>query len=463
MSRIPAWWTVFTSELSDLWIGGKGLVLILLYSIILAVMVCIYSFNSELSLIPIKESVYEMLKNAMQVSMFAGLVFGADSLSGEREGNTLESLLLTPVSRRQIIVGKFLSGVSIWPVAYVLTMIFLNVLSQGDEVLIPAILWGLGTGTVMVFAYTALGMLVSFWSSSNRVSYFAGVGVYVLLLVSAELPGKSNGTASQFLQWINPMASVNYFLSRHLVNYEPVSLFWSWLISPVGFALLTLGLLFFYAAPSLRLEPGKTAWLWTRRLAQIIGLSGIVVLILITMLSISTSVALAQGQSEGLQISVDMDAAVVKTGDKVEYNTLVINHGSQTSPPLIVAMNVVSLDAEGDTVDPEDWAPKRTQYIETLAPGQSTSLHWIINTILEGNYMVYMVLIPKPQNLDSTSQEVGASGIHLTVRHFTRLNPGRVVPYAIGVPLSILMIIYFVNRARHSAINAGAQGLLNSV
>jgi ABC-type transport system involved in multi-copper enzyme maturation permease subunit len=452
---LPAWWLVFTREFSDLWVGGKALILILIYTIVLAVMVYVYSFNTELSLIPPKESVYEMLKNAMAVSMFVALVVGADTLSGERERNTFESLLLTPISRRQIITGKFLAALSIWPVAYAIAIPFMNVLSQGDEVLIPAILWGLGTGTVMVVAFTALGMLVSFWSSSNKVSYFASLGIYVLLLVPAELPGTSSGAAGQFLQWINPMASVNHFLSKHLVNYEPLSLFWSWLIAPAVLAILSFGTLFFYAGPGLRLEPGKNSWPWAKKLVRAIGLGSMVVLILI--LSISASPAFAQGQPSDLQISIDLDAVVVKTGDKVEYNTVVTNNGPEASAPLIVAMNVVNLDAKGDTVDPEDWAPKRTQYIQSLAPGQSTSLHWIINTILEGNYMVYMVLIPEPQDSASTSQAVATSGIHLTVQPFTRLNPGGVLPYAIGAPLLILALIYFVNRSRNRSIDAGAQ------
>jgi hypothetical protein len=51
-----SWWLVFTRELADLWIGGKALNLILIYSVVLGVMVYIFSFNSELSLIPPKRS-----------------------------------------------------------------------------------------------------------------------------------------------------------------------------------------------------------------------------------------------------------------------------------------------------------------------------------------------------------------------------------------------------------------------
>jgi ABC-2 type transport system permease protein len=162
---------------------------------------------------------------ARQVQALASpgdVVIGADSLSGERERNTLESLLLTPLRRRQIVVGKFLACISPWPVAYLIAIPFMSVLSQGDEILVPAIIWGLITGTTLILAYTGLGMLVSFWSSSNKVSYFVSLGIYVLFLIPAQLPGRAQtGAAGQFLQWVNPLAAVNHFLSKHLVNMNP--------------------------------------------------------------------------------------------------------------------------------------------------------------------------------------------------------------------------------------------------
>jgi ABC-2 type transport system permease protein len=450
----PAWWLVFTRELADLWIGGKAFNMILIYSILLGVMVYVYSFNTELSLIPPKEAVYEMLKNAMAFCMFVGLVIGADSLSGERERSTLESLLLTPVSRRQIVTGKFLAGISSWPVAFLIAIPYLYVLSQGDEVLVPAILWGALTGTVLVLAYTGLGMLVSFWSSSNKVSYFVSLGIFVLLLVPAELPGKSAGAAGQFLQWINPMAAVNHFLSKHLVNYRPVSEFWTWLISSAVFLVLVSVLLFLYASPGLRIEGGRPSKLWLR-LTRAVGIS---VLLVCLLASPVVSVRALQGeQPSDLQITIDGDYKLVKTGDKVEFNTTVINNGAEASPPLIVAMNVINLDAAGDVVDPEDWSPQRTQYVESLAPGQTAEMHWIINTILEGDYMVYMVLIPEPDSPESTSQPVATSGIHLSVAPFTRLNPGGVLPYVVGVPLLVLVGTIILYRFRRRQVDEGGQ------
>ena len=214
-SALPAWWLVLIRELTDLWVGGKALVLIFIYTVFLSVVTYVIASNSELSLIPPKEMVYETIKNVMAVSLFIGLIIGADALSGERERNTLESLLLTPSSRRQIVVGKFLAAITFWPAAFIIAIPSFRLLSQGDEVFGQGLFWGGILGTVMVLAYVGLGMLVSFWSNSNKTSYFVSLGIYILFLVPAQLPGTAQtGVMGQFLQWVNPIAAVNHFLSK---------------------------------------------------------------------------------------------------------------------------------------------------------------------------------------------------------------------------------------------------------
>jgi hypothetical protein len=150
-----------------------------------------------------------------------------------------------------------------------------------------------------------------------------------------------------------------------------------------------------------------------------------------------------------------MEYITVKASDSIFFNTTVTNSGTAESVPLIVAMNIINLDAQGEIVDPEDWSPQRTQYIEHLAPGESTTLKWRVNALLDGDYMIYMVGLPQPGGPDATSQPIASSGIHLTVTPFTKLNPGGVLPFAIGAPIIILIIIYYVNRRRHKQIDAG--------
>jgi hypothetical protein len=109
----------------------------------------------------------------------------------------------------------------------------------------------------------------------------------------------------------------------------------------------------------------------------------------------------------------------------------------------------------GVIVDPEDWSPQRTQFIHSLPAGHSASLDWFINPILEGDFMVYMTLIPQPASTQTTSHPVASPGIHLTVTPFTRLKPAGVIPLAIAEPLFLIGITSFVYRRRRQQIDIG--------
>ncbi len=128
--------------LTELWIGGKALYLILAYSIFLGFQAYSQLKTSESSLIPPKEMVFATLQVVLYISGLIGMIIGADSISGERERGTLEALLLTPVSRRQIILGKFLAALSPWPIALLIAIPFLKMLSQGDPVFGQSLYWG---------------------------------------------------------------------------------------------------------------------------------------------------------------------------------------------------------------------------------------------------------------------------------------------------------------------------------
>ena len=462
-SGAPTWWVVFLNEAHALWVGGKAPILLLLYSIVLGANAFVTAYNVELSLMPPKEMVYETVKTAISVGLFMGLIIGADAFSGERERGTLEALLLTPTKRRQIVVGKFVASLTPWPPALLLAIPYMLVLGQGDDVVVPAILWGSLLGSILVVAYTATGMLVSFWSNNNRTSYLVSLGVFILILVPSQLPGRAQtGAAGQFLQQLNPLAAQNHFLSKILVNNETVEEWASWLWSPVLFAVIAVVLLVGYSAPGLRLEAGRANPLRRKgngtggRLAGLLVLAGAFLLALPGASEASgryedrARVQAAAAAVAPVEIAIDLAFQTVNTGDAIFFDTVVTNPHAEPSAPLVVAMNIINLDQEGDVVDPEDWSPERTQYIEELAPGDSATLSWRVNAILDGDYIVYMIAMPEPAGRDSTSQAVASQGIHLTVRPFTRLNPRGILPLVIGTPIVLavgtLLVLLFRRR-----------------
>ncbi len=446
----PAWWLVFSREMTDLWMGGKALNLVLVFSVLLGGVAFLLATNSELSLIPPKEMVFEMLRLSLAAAGFICLIIGADSLSGERERSTLEGLLLTPVGRRQIVVGKFLAAVSPWPAALVLSLPYWALLSQGDEAFGLGALWGSILGSLLVPALAAIGMLVSSRSNTNRTSMFVSLGIYLLILVPTQLPGSAQaGSVGQLLKKVSPMEATYHFLEKIIVNSRTVGELTVFLIAPAMLAVLAIGTLLLYYPPRLGLEAGGSGKRSSR------GAAVVATLLAASLLAVGQAdpATAQEAQDAPFEISIDMEVATVKTGDPVLFDTSVTNNSDADSPPLIVAMNIINLDSEGDVVDPEDWSPERTQYVTPMASGQSVRLSWRVNAILEGDYMVYMVLVPEPDGTNATSHPVASPGIHLTVDPFTRLNPGGVLPLVIAIPTLLMAAVGFVMWRQRRRIN----------
>lgn len=296
--------------------------------------------------------------------------------------------------------------------------------------------------------------------------------VYVLLLIPTQFPaGAQTGTMGVLFRRINPIECVNQVLEKILVSNRTIEEMGAWLLAPAVFTFLVFALLFGYAAPRLRAHASAES------LAPARWRSSVAVTAIVCVLGAAAAppASAQQGRADPaisrsagetpdhnasggaqslLSISVDVETSTVKNGDGVPFQTTVTNGGAEKSPALVLAMNIINLEGRGDPVDPEDWSPRRTQHIESLEPGQSVSHSWLVNTIFDGEYMVYMVVVPAPGSAEATSLPVAGSGIHLTVTPFTRLNPGGVLPYSIGVPGTLLLGVVIFYRLRLRRIEA---------
>jgi hypothetical protein len=454
----PVWWLVFRRELTLLWIGGRVLNLLILFSVLLGITTFLLATNSELSLIPPKEMIFLTLLSSISFGIFIGMIIGADSISGERERGTLEARLLSPASRRQIVVGKFLAAISPWPAALVISLPALLVVSQGEEILGFALMWGALIGTLLALAFAGFGMLTSIWSNSVKNSMFISLAVWLLLFLPTQLPGEAQkGSIGDLVQMINPMEATSEFLEKIIVNNRTVAEKSAFLWAPGLCPVLVLLLLLWFAG-RLRLEAGsekRSRWSWVRGATMLLSVA------LLVGLAAPTAWARQEERRvelSPLRISIDRDVAEVKTGDELLFDTVLQNRGSSESPPVILAMNIINLDSEGDVVDPEDWSPERTQYIEPLAPGSSSENSWQIDAILKGDYMVYMVAVPQPRSAGETTVPATSPGLHLTVNPFARLNPRGVLPVAIFVPLGVTAGVLLLVRFRLHRIAEGDSG-----
>ncbi|WP_158284702.1 ABC transporter permease [Oricola cellulosilytica] len=438
----PAWRLVCQRELTDLWLGGRAIVLVILFSLLLAVMAFLLATNQEMSLMPPREMLFLTMQTTIGIGLFIGLLIGADSISGERERASLEALLLAPVSRRQIVAGKFLAAISPWPAALAVSAIFLAVLSPSSELFLQVLLLGGVLGTLLVVGYTAFAMVVSLWSSSNRTSLFVSLVVYLLFVIPTQFPGTAQtGFMGRLVKRINPIESVNQFLEKVIVNNRTFEEMWDWLAAPVILPLLTCALLFGFARSGLTLEghpPKFLRFRWAQPAAAMLFCAA---------LAQPVPPALAAGEADGqsgLSISVGTEYLEVKTGEEFDFTTTLRFDGEDELPVIILSMNIVNLEADGDPVDPEDWSPERSMVVEAPARGETSQQEWTIHPIFEGDYLIYIVAIPEVADEESTSRPIVTQGLHLSVVHEPHLNPGGVLPASLGVPGGLILALFAV-------------------
>jgi len=242
------WTIVLEQELRDLWVGGRGLLLSLAFSLLLSVIAYLVATNTALNFLEARESVNLELQVAIAVGGLLTLVAAADAISGERERGTLETVLLTPVSRLEIAGAKLLAALSLWLAAFAITVPYVWFLGRGVGVVGDSLVTGIVVGTLLAVFLASLGLVVSLFAGSNRVSLSLSLFLLLALFAPTQLPtAAQQGWAGELLLRINPLTAGLHYVGKIVTNGHSWSDDVSWLLSPaiaaavVGIAAPLLG------------------------------------------------------------------------------------------------------------------------------------------------------------------------------------------------------------------------------
>jgi ABC-2 type transport system permease protein len=224
---------VTAQELRDLWLGGRGLVLTFAFSLLLSVVAYLVATNRGLNFLEHRETVNLTLQVAVAVGALLTLLAGADAVSGERERGTLESLLLTPASRLGITAGKLLSALTLWLAAFAIALPYVWFLGRGVGVVGDAVATGALVGTLLALGLASLGILISVFAGSNRVSLSLSLFLMLALFVPTQLPsGAQKGWLGDSLLRVDPITAGEHYVGKIVVDGHGWSEDVAWLLSP---------------------------------------------------------------------------------------------------------------------------------------------------------------------------------------------------------------------------------------
>lgn len=226
---------VLDRELRDLWIAGRGLVLCLAFSILVSVLAYLAATNQALNFLEQRESVNLVVQAGIIVGALLALLAAADAISGERERGTLESLLVSPVSRRQLVGAKLVAALSLWLAAYAILVPYAWFLARDLGIVGTALVASFVVGTLVAVFLVSLGMLVSLVASSNRLSLSGSLFALLALFAPTQLPsGARQGWFADALLHLNPVTSGERFVNRVIISGSGWGQELGWLVSPLA-------------------------------------------------------------------------------------------------------------------------------------------------------------------------------------------------------------------------------------
>jgi ABC-2 type transport system permease protein len=247
------WLVVAQQELRDIWLSWRGPIIVFMFSLLLSLLTYLAATNKELNIIDQRDTVNLVVQITLGIGVAVSLLFGADTVSGERERETLETLLLTPVSRREIAMGKLLAAVSVWPVLMLVAVPYVWALKAGPGLFANGVVAAFVVGSLLTAAFASLGVIVSILSSSNRLSLAASFFVFVVLLAPTRIP--LTGWFGDHIARINPVTAGSRFLDKIIVSEHTWGQEWTLLIAPIVAAVIALAVAFVVAG-RLRLQGG---------------------------------------------------------------------------------------------------------------------------------------------------------------------------------------------------------------
>jgi ABC-2 type transport system permease protein len=232
--RHRTWAVVAGQELRDLWLGGRGLLLLLGFSVLVSAITYLGATSEGINFLEKRETVNLTLQVAVAFGALVALLAAADAISGERERGTLESLLLTPAPRRHILSGKLLAALSLWFAALIVAVPYVWFLGRDVGAVDEALAAGLLVGTLVAVSLTAFGIIVSVLAGTNRLSLSVSLFVLLALFAPTLLPaGAKQGWAGELLLRVNPMTAAEHYMRNVVINQYEWTKELSWLASPI--------------------------------------------------------------------------------------------------------------------------------------------------------------------------------------------------------------------------------------
>ncbi|MGG5252080.1 ABC transporter permease [Neobacillus sp. SM06] len=218
-----------------------------------------FSFISvkELSLLAQVEVNMTFMKVMVGLSVLVSLVLGATMYSSEKEQGTLESLMLTPLSRMQITLSKVSGIIVFWLVLSLLSLPYFYALANGTNLFPKILVFLYLIAFPLVIAFTCLSLAFSAWLSSTKNALMLSIVLFIVTAIPMFLSTtmKKAGFAYLFDR-LSPISSSLLAMKDYFVNKLSAAIILVDILPIIGFFFIAFASLY-YASSKLDFKGGE--------------------------------------------------------------------------------------------------------------------------------------------------------------------------------------------------------------
>jgi ABC-2 type transport system permease protein len=182
---------LYRHEISGSFYSWHGSAWIIAASLIFSLVAYLLLTDKELSLLDQGEMLFTLGEVIITLGIAMSAVSASSAISSEIESGTLESLLLTPITHRQIAIQKMFSIVTIWAILYLVSIPYLIVVASGTNLALSAVLYVGLYGTLLVTAISMISIVISWRLKSSKNSIMTTLMIVLILLAPSLFFGTS--------------------------------------------------------------------------------------------------------------------------------------------------------------------------------------------------------------------------------------------------------------------------------
>jgi ABC-2 type transport system permease protein len=211
--------TLVEKECIEEIISPRGAALYLVGCGVLSVFSLLLVSNTELSLLDNAQAVYMMSSIIIAIALLIAVIRGSDGFAGERERETLETLLITPVSPAEVAIAKLMGLIFSWLVLFIISIPYLWAVGSTGQNLKSALQYLFMSGTLLVVIFGGFTLAIS-----ARMRTFKGtmsIGLTAFLLSGSPIllgPSLRQSTVGRFIDLLNPFANALNMLDSVIVD-----------------------------------------------------------------------------------------------------------------------------------------------------------------------------------------------------------------------------------------------------